>query len=201
MTKLTPAQRAFLVSHHIPPSMIFDATGLSSSKYAPVMRELGKNFAFGVTPCRKGSHTLRSRAGHCIQCNTATIAFQMRHEQAAIIYIAGSDSSRLIKIGITNDLQNRLTNLNHYSYGRADDWEILLWARVSNAGRIEADTHRALSDFSIEGTYFREGREAECYELFRCSYEMARDVLAELLPEGTKITADREQRSIVVYNF
>jgi hypothetical protein len=201
MAKLTQAQRAFLISHHIPPSVVFDATGLSKSKYSPLMKELEKSFAYGVTPCRAAGHTLRSRAGHCIQCGTANIAFQMNYNKGAIIYIAGSFSSRLIKIGITNDVQQRLSLLKHYSYGRADDWEILLWARVPNAGRIEADAHGALSGFSIEGTYLREGRETECYELFRCSYKVARDALTKLLPPSTKINADREERSMQVYDF
>jgi hypothetical protein len=199
MVELTQAQRAFLMSHHISSSMVFDATALSRSKYQPIMKKLEKSFAYGVTPC--GLDTLRSRAGHCIQCNTARIAFQMRHDKVGIIYIAGSFSSRLIKIGITKDLQQRLAILNHYSYGGADDWENLLWARVLNAGRIEADAHSTLSGFSIEGTYLREGRETECYELFRCSYKVSRDALVELFPANTKINADREERSIQVYNF
>jgi hypothetical protein len=201
MAKLTPAQRAFLASHDIAPSMVFDATGLSKSQYKRIMEELEKSFAYGVTPCREAGHTLRSRAGHCIQCKTACIAFQMRHNKDGIIYIAGSHSSRMLKIGVTADIQNRTVNLNQHLYGRANDWEILSSAKVSNAGRVEADVHKALSDFAIEGTYVRQGRTTECYELFRCSYKAARDALVNLVPNTVKMNADREERSLQVYDF
>jgi hypothetical protein len=145
--------------------MVFDATGLSKSRYEPIMKELEKSFAYGVTPCRAAGHTLRSRAGHCIQCNTACIAFQKRHQKDGYIYIAGSVSSRMIKIGVTGDIQNRRASLNQKLYGGANDWEILLSAHIGNAGRIESDAHKALSVFSTEGTYISEGRVTECYEL------------------------------------
>jgi hypothetical protein len=164
------------------------------------MKDLGMNFAFGVSPCSKFGHTLRTRAGHCVQCNTANIAFQLRKEEKGSIYIAGSPSSRLIKIGVTNDVDARIRMLNHYGYGGYQDWEVLLRAFIETAGMVEIEAQRELDPYSVEGFYFREGRKVEALELFRCSYIQAKDAVLAYLPQGSRYAASREDRASAVYS-
>lgn len=183
MAELTQEQRHFLRDQKIPLSMVFDATGMKRSEYQRAMEETGKHFAFGVSPCKKSAHTLRSRSGNCIQCNTRNIAEQLRHYTDGIVYLAGSRVTKNIKVGMTTDLESRVKMLNQYQYGQAKDWEILLSVRSENAGEMEFRVHKLLSVYSVEGWYSREGRKTMCYELFKCSYHAARTAMAEIFPD------------------
>ena len=53
------------------------------------MEQEGYLWCTAPKSCYAG-HRLRSRAGHCFQCDTARIAFVKRHHDTAYIYIAGS---------------------------------------------------------------------------------------------------------------
>lgn len=199
MTEITQEQRHFFLSHRIPMSMVFDASGLKRSEYKVAMEALGKHFAIGVTPCGNAGHTIRSRSGNCVQCNTANVAYQLRHCASGHVYLAGSPSAKILKIGMTSDLAKRVSILNHYRYGMADDWEMLLSVRTDDAGRIESSVHKALQDFSIDGAYFREGRKTRCYELFRCSYATARDALVDSRQNSAFAMHSAEERSRRIY--
>ena len=199
MTEFTQEQRHFFLSHRIPISMVFDASGLKRSEYKIIMEALDKHFAIGVTPCEKAGHTIRSRSGNCVQCNTANVAYQLRNYSSGHVYLAGSPSVKILKVGMTSDLANRLSMLNHYRYGMADDWEFLLSVRTDDAGRIESSVHKALEEFTINGFYFREGRKTQCYELFRCSYATARDALVESRQNSSFVIHSAEERSRKIY--
>ena len=84
-------------------------------------------FAYGVTPCRKMGHTLRSLAGDCIQCNTHVIAFTNRYFDTGFIYVSISSSKELLKIGCTKNVENRTSGLNNLSYGGINDWKIIYY--------------------------------------------------------------------------
>jgi hypothetical protein len=199
---LTERQKTFLFTQKIPLSEVLDATGLSKAEYQARMEEQDKLFAFGVTPCKEAGHTIRTKAGHCIECSTARIAYQRRHHIKGVVYIAGSHSKKLIKIGCTNDIDNRLKDLITGGYGQATDWEILLSAHgVLDAGRVECAVHRELINHNIAGTYIKQGRENICYELFRCSYKIARDFLLNHIPASTQVRKTDENRLLAVYNF
>ena len=101
---------SFLNENKIPLSSVFDATGLSRSKYSPIMEKLEKWIAIGVTPCKKSGHTMRTKLGHCIQCNLLSNSFLLRHINVGEIYIAGTKSGHFLKIGTSkNSLKNRLS--------------------------------------------------------------------------------------------
>jgi hypothetical protein len=183
--RLDPEQLAFLSSQKVPLSVVFDATGMRKVDYAEAMKSGGFHFAYGTTPCGKGGHTLRTRAGHCIQCDTSKIAFQMRHRTPGHVYLAGSAKTNLFKVGTTNDLAVREWQLRDWRYGGAADWEVLLSSHVANAGAIEFGAQHRLRHRSEPGTYIRDGRTQGCYELFRCSYDEAREALIAVLPAGS----------------
>ena len=141
MAKLTEHQNRFLRSHKISPSELFDASGMRTRDYTSFMKGTRLHFAFGVTPCKEGGHTIRTKNGHCVQCEPDKISYLRRHHLVADVYIAGSHKHRLIKIGSSTDPHERLSKLNDVRYGGASDWEILAAAKTDNAGKVESNVH------------------------------------------------------------
>lgn len=173
MTKLTSEQKKFLDHHKISLSSVFDATGLGKSDYRKEMKLLDKSVAVGVTPCKKGRHSLRSRSGHCVQCNTASLAFQARNTATAYVYVAGSLSLKVIKVGMSANIENRFNSLNDLGYGGASDWTCLCWKNTENAGNIEFRVHSILNKYAAPTTYERFGNTVNCLETFSCDANLA----------------------------
>ena len=71
MANLTEDQIQFLNRHGVSLEKTLDATGLSRSYYQELMTERCLEVAYGVSPCAKGNHTLRTRAGSIQNCNGA----------------------------------------------------------------------------------------------------------------------------------
>jgi hypothetical protein len=201
MAELTPEQRTFLAARGIPLSCLFDASGMSKPDYQRAMKEAGKSFAYGVTPCIKGGHRLRTRAGHCIQCDHSKIAYMLRHDAPSTIYIAGSVRGRLLKVGCSNDVQVRRQLLNSYWYGGQFDWQILATAQTPSAGRVEFEVHARLARFHVSGEYVQGGKRRVCYELFRCDFEDAADAVRATLPAGITLRVPNLERATKAFRF
>jgi hypothetical protein len=123
--------------------------------------------------CKKADHRLRTRGGHCAQCNTKMIAYWKRHHSPGYVYIVGSSSARLLKIGVTKNIEQRKLTLAQSTYGGADDWEMLFYTKVKNAGEVEQRAQRSLKDFQIVKTYKKEGSDQKAQELFETSFGKA----------------------------
>jgi hypothetical protein len=201
VAELSSEQRAFLAANGIALSTVFDATGMRKTDYQDAMEELGKSFAYGVTPCRRSMHTLRTRAGHCIQCDPAKIAFMLRYDSSGLVYIAGSEAGRLIKVGSSGDIEQRRGTLNDLCYGGQRDWQILASAKCGAAGRIEFAVHSKLAPFATSGHYFRGAKKQNCYELFRCDFVDAQDALKSELPDGSRLNVKDVERSTALFRF
>lgn len=201
MAHLSPEQLLFLRVHGIPLSSMFDATGMRTSDYQRAMKEEGKSFAYGVTPCNKALHRLRTRAGHCIQCDHAKIAYMLRHDAKSTIYIAGSARGRIIKVGCSNDVHVRRQLLNSYSYGGQFDWRILATATTARAGRVECDAHARLWRFHAHGEYVQGGKRRTCYELFQCDFDDAAEAVRASLPDGVTLEVLDAERASVAFRF
>lgn len=158
MATLSPDQLFFLQTQKIPSSSLFDASGMRTADYQAAMKAEGRSFAYGVTPCGNGGHTLRTRKGHCIECDHARIAFMLRHDKRAYVYIAASYAGKLIKIGSSGDVADRANKLCEYLYGGFGDWQVLSTVATDAAGRIECDVHSRLLPYSVAGHYVRAGR-------------------------------------------
>jgi hypothetical protein len=169
MTSPTAKERAFLESQGIPLSGVFDASGMSRGKYQRVMKDLGKDIAIGVSPCREAGHTMRTRSGHCFQCNTHSYAFLKRFDDSNSLYVATSASSNIVKVGVTKDAQQREDNLNATGYGGIRDWKMAYHFVCDRAGRMEHRVHDALSQYRVSKSYEKEGSRVDCQELFSCS--------------------------------
>ena len=199
---ITKEQLKFLETQKISLDKIFDATGLSKTEYHKSMKEMDKIIAIGVTPCAKFSHSMRTRNGHCVQCNTATIAFLERHYEKGYIYIAGSKNEEVIKVGFASDINNREESLNDEGYGEINDWKIIFQVMCKDAGKIEFRTHKKLNKYLINRSYLKNNKKNECYEIFSCSYSLAKKTLDENIGDSKNIKKSFENLPIIdEYNF
>lgn len=173
MAHLTKEQHDFLKSQGIPLSKTFDATGMGPGRYKNIMKELGMIVAYGVTPCGNSDHKLRDRAGHCVQCKTANLAFQARFNEPGEVYVATSAKQKLTKVGTTVDRHTRINRINSYGYGGASDWIINHYKKYPKAGLIEYKAHVILDDFRVVRNYNKDGVIVECQELFDCNLSFA----------------------------
>ena len=185
MEVLTKEQIEFLSKHKISLGVVFNAEGLTAKERKSQMETLDMRFAYGVTPCRKMGHTLRSLAGDCIQCNTHVIAFTNRYFDTGFIYVSISSSKELLKIGCTNNVENRTSGLNKLFYGGINDWEIIFYDEVENAGKIEFDIHKKLSKFFYPVIYLRNGMTVNCREIFKCDKNYVVETVKNLIDENT----------------
>lgn len=163
---LTGPERAFLVSQKIKPDHVLDARGMSKEQWTARAKAEGILFILG-SPCDAVGHRLRTRAGHCMQCNTATIAYIRRFAEPGHVYIAASKTTRLLKVGSCKDIGQRERNLRAHKYGGATDWQIIAWAKTPRAGELEFDIQRMLAGVTVEGSYEKDGRIQRTRELLR----------------------------------
>jgi hypothetical protein len=198
---LTPEQLAFFSAHGIPLSAVFDASGMRRSDYQRAMKEADKSFAFGVSRCRIGHQSLRTRAGHCIQCDHSRIAYMLGYDAPANIYIAGTLRGRLIKVGRSSDVAVRRQLLNSYRYGGQSDWQILASAHAPAAGRVEFEAHGRLARFSAAGHYEQGGQRHRCYELFECDFADAADAIRASLPNSVELVLRNQDRAENSFQF
>ncbi len=185
MANLTREQLQFLSDQNIPLSVMFDAEGLGKEDYARLMKDSDKQFAYGVTVCKRGHETLRSRSGHCIQCDTARIEFLKRNDANRDLFVAGSISKNLIKLGNSADVDKRLESINGECYGGTSDWRLLHIAKsVPRAGGAECRIAEELEKFRVGGIfYFKGPHRQQCYDLFSCAASLAIAAFARVVPE------------------
>lgn len=173
MAKLTREQKQFLKTHSISMSQVFDATGLKKAAYYSEMKDLDLVIAYGVTPCNAAGHTLRLRRGACAQCNTHSLSFLRRYYESGEVYVATSAKTSLVKIGMAQEAQARMRNLNIYGYGGAKDWKVHFSQSCDKAGEVEYAAQSSLDKHRVYREYVRTGRTESCLELFDCSAAVA----------------------------
>jgi len=184
MNTLSKSQKLFLVEQGIGLNQIFDAKNLAKSEYKAKMKATNKIIAFNVSPCQKEGHTLRTRSGHCAQCNTAHLGFQKRNDYAGFVYIAGTKEGKLIKVGFTSGVEKRSESLNRTKYGGFSDWDILFAISCINAGEIETKTKSELRNYSIIRVYDHDSKMQKTDEIYHCSYSTAKDKLNTIIKKG-----------------
>lgn len=167
---ITDAEYAFLASQKILVSHVYDARGRAATAWGEDAKREGLIFGL-AEPCYRG-HRLRERAGHCIECNTARIAYARRFAESGYVYIAASKAEKLLKVGSCADPDQRERNLNVQLYGGTGDWEMIAWCKTPSMGQVEFDIQRKIADISTERSYKKDGRDQVARELFR--YEINR---------------------------
>lgn len=176
---LTEVEIAFLKRNGIAPTDVLDARRMSKREREERARSERKSFLLGVE-CGKGRHRLRTVAGHCIQCNTAAIAFQGRHRAKGYVYVAWSSEANLIKVGGSESLEQRERSMK--GYGGAADWKRLKAVEVEEYGVVERAVQDRLNKFAYwDARYERDGKQQQATELFRCAPEIALAALDEVV--------------------
>lgn len=170
MSKLTSEQLGFLKSQGISLSLVADVGHLSKSAREAFMNESGHKFYYGGAPCKAAGHTLRTKAGHCIQCDTSKIAYQLRSSAAGYVYLAHSERNGFIKVGFSEvDPYNRVIWLQSGAYGDVNDWAIKRSIKIQkDAGKCEFEIHAALEKWRRPIAYQKNGETVECREIFAC---------------------------------
>lgn len=168
--------KLFFEKHKISENEIINAKGQNISSLYDFMKSNQKLFAYNSTLCYKG-HSIRDRSGHCIVCNTASIAFLKRSLATGNVYIAGSIKKGYIKIGMsTVPLDNRFSRLNSRKVGNTDDWVLLKSFKCHNANIHEFEIHKLLKKYKVDGDKYGD---TESTEIFRCSFEKADTTINE----------------------
>jgi hypothetical protein len=172
MTPLTDGELYFLSRVGLSPDDVHDGRGQSKKYRERAAKEAGKVLVLGPE-CQAAGHRLRTRSGHCAQCDTRKIAFQERYNAGGYVYIAGSLSGRAIKIGTAQDIPQRERQLRAERHAGYDDWYVLFSIWVNEAGRIEnAASSRVISP-RVFGTYFKDNIGQTATEVFKCSFSAA----------------------------
>ena len=153
-----------------------------------------------AVPAERRDTDFRSRKGHCVQCDTAKLAFAGRHDLEQYIYIAGSLRARLIKIGVCVDLLQRVRQICTERHGDAADWEILFALHIARAGEIEDIVLYKLSAYSVDEYYWKNGALQKSIELRRCSFSQALAALTAVA-EGRPSELAIHQRDTSAYEF
>lgn len=168
---LSRAELDFLARFGVDADDVFDATGMKNKEYRPKMKELGLMFATGVTPCNAYGHRIRNRYGNCAQCRPGATSYANRYHVAGNVYVAHSETGQLVKVGMSNDLADRIKQLNVHRPGGFSDWKLLVSIYVENAGRLENVLQVRLHEFQADYPYL--ARDNYCKELFSCSPSLA----------------------------
>jgi len=177
---LTDSELYFLSSVGLSPEDAFDARGLPQWLWRKRAGDEGKTLALG-NPCTNGGHRLKTRGGHCVQCDPKKLAYQRRFSAEQYVYIAGSQSGKLIKIGTCEHCGQRERQLRTEGYGGVSDWEFLYCVKVRNAGEIEHATRTRLSKYiATARPYWKDNVEQCAIELLTCSFSLARRALEEI---------------------
>lgn len=196
MNELTIDQLDFLKNHGIHLKFVFNAYGLSKSEYKSIMKDLNKLIAYNVSPCNSYGHTLRTRSGHCCQCNTAHLAFQKRNDSSGIVYIAGTLKGQLIKVGYSKSVEVRSKSLNTSCYAGFKDWEILYALQSEDAGRIETKANSLLHKYAFILDYEHDGHWQDSYETFSCAFSKAKQFVNEAFSSNSyKVTIIRDVKT------
>ena len=177
MGRWTAEQSRFLKSHGFrdPKSWALNATGLTRREYQAVLSREGKLFAYGVAPCKDG-HSLRT-AGGCPQCNTQYLSYVRHNVSPGYVYVARSNITRLVKVGLSADFGNRLYIANLEGYADIWDWVVKDYCYVKEMGRVETRIKLALAAFSANRTWVRNGNITKSKEVFSCTLKLALEIL------------------------
>lgn len=178
--KITKEQKKFLERHSISLEEVFDASKYTKAEYNVYMEDSIYRVAIGVTPCASSGHTIRTRAGHCVMCKPAVLAFEKRFTNDGDLYVMYSQSTKLVKVGSADDAHKRSQSLNKRAYGGIKDWVVKYSIRITNVGYAENNAHQILKKhhFPIE---HEPGNSNIASEIFKCSIKKAIEVVESVI--------------------
>lgn len=195
--QLTPDEENFLRRYGYTPEQVFDGGRMRQKERGRRAKEAGCELVL-YPSCRAGKgHRLTSRSGHCFQCNPKQKAFERKHGRPGYVYVAGSLRGKLLKIGTTDDLSDRLRTLcseGAQGYAGFSDWRMLASIRTDNRGTLEDRVLARLRAFSI-------GADARVKEARRCSFELALEALQAEAGRERENQIELVEKNWQLYNF
>lgn len=110
------------------------------------------------------------------------------------VYIAGSLSAHVMKIGTTVNIGSQEKRLRRDRYGSIDDWVLLYYVWVDQRGKVEYDALRTLRQYKDPRRYIKNGRPQIGREIVNCRFGLARDALVTQLDAGQRATVNQSLR-------
>lgn len=189
---LTKEEEEFVAKHAIDAYEIFNADGMKTKDWKEAIQGQDYMLIANTSPCRDYGHRLRTRAGHCAICNPRNLGFQKRYYDSGELYIAYSEESRLVKVGVSSNSNQRINSLNSQNYADVTDW-ILFYSEKLESGvfLIETDIHKLLSQFQVNVLFSRSCNIIEqSREVFSCDPNTALNSLKDTI-NSHKIKMER----------
>lgn len=177
----TDDELRFLRWHGLDQDDVYDGRYQSKRSREAAAKREGKDLVLSSVPCRAAGHRIRTRAGHCFQCDPLKLVYQIRHSKSGYVYVAGSLSGRAIKIGTAKDIPQRAHQLRAERYAGFADWRILFSIKVSEAGKVEHDASARVPGQRIYRSYFKDGIKQTAIEVLPCSFSVAVKAVKESL--------------------
>jgi len=179
MSLFTENELRFLSKYNFSENEVYDGRYETKTSREASAKAAGKTLVLTSVPCRQMGHRIRTRKGHCAQCKPTNIAFTARETASGNVYIAGSLSGRVIKIGVTTDIPRRERQLRTQGYGGFSDWIVLIHVEVNDAGAVERAVSANIKGKRINNGYFKDGLEQMAIEVIQCSFSEAFKALAD----------------------
>ena len=191
ISELTAQETAFLRLHNIRPEDVFDGRGMSKAEREYNAKAGQFDFVLAGR-CTNGGHRLKTRAGHCIQCRTASIAFVRRENAKANVYLAAANKGAVIKIGYARSIYEREQTLRQQGYGGYRDWKILCWVKTQKAGQFEREIANLFSPHRTGGTYIKGDEVQYAKELFAYDSSRAMTIFSKYIINTMGIDIERK---------
>jgi hypothetical protein len=163
---LTERENTFLRKQNIDISEIYDARFERRYIWEPEAKKGNFDFILG-SPCREMGHRLRTRAGHCIQCNTSRIAYMRRNSKSGYVYLAYSERGENAKVGFCNRIYVRENSLRNQGYGGYLDWCIVCFFRSENGGYHERIISSIFMNRKTTGFYEKDNTIQSAQEMYK----------------------------------
>jgi hypothetical protein len=109
------------------------------------------------------------------------LGFQQRYNAPGYVYIAGSLSGRVIKFGTAVDITQRENQLRKERHAGLDDWEVLFFIKVDQAGRVEDEASKRTPGKHVYRNYIKDNVAQTAIEVFEGSFSDALTALTEVL--------------------
>ncbi len=180
---LTHAELVFLTSQGLTDADVLDGRRMSKEQARLVAKDRDLAVVLGAA-CAKAGHRLRTRSGHCVQCDTAKLGYQKRHLEPKDLYIAFSRRAGLIKIGSSNSVDVRINKINFEGVGGATDWKLIFRIPAREGQRLETEVQALLSEHLMPTSYIKDGRQRNSRECFKCSAAQALEAVLHAAQRG-----------------
>ncbi len=180
---LTRAEVDFLSSQGLTEVDVLDGRRMSKEQIRLVAKDRGLAVVLG-SACAKAGHRLRTRSGHCVQCDTSKLGYQKRHLEPKDLYIAFSRRAGLIKIGSSNSVDVRINKINFEGVGGATDWRPIFKVPVKEGQRLETEVQNLLLEHMAPTSYMKDGRRQDSRECFKCSAAQALETVLHAAQRG-----------------